>query len=346
MSRTLIVSGVVAMAAVALSMSQPAQAQTTLTVSHWYPPTHGITTDVVVPWAQQVEKVTEGRVKAQLAPKVIGSLPAQFDVVRDGLADVVMIVNGYTPGRFPISEIGELPFLSDRAVVGSAAYYRLHQKHLAKYNEYKGTHVLSTFSGGSGHFYNNKRPLRAMDDFRGLKLRSPIPVTNSIATAVGAVPVQKPINELYELVSTGVLDGAMVTRESAKGFKLLEVLPHLTIVPGGVYNSILTFLANETKWASIQKKDQEAIMKISGEAFAARIGAVYDKADTDGVEAMRAAGKNVETASGAFLENMKKALAPVETEWVEKAKKAGVADPAAILVDFRADIARATAATN
>ena len=53
-----------------------AQAQTTLTLSSWVPPTHFVVKDILQPWMAEVEKATEGRVKVSLLPKPVGA-PAQ-----------------------------------------------------------------------------------------------------------------------------------------------------------------------------------------------------------------------------------------------------------------------------
>src|SRR5437667_8863574 len=112
----------------------PACAQTTvLQYSNWLPPGHAMRVNVIEPWIAEVEKVTAGRVRIETMPKVIGTVPAQFDVARDGQADLVVFVNGYTPGRFEISEVLELPFTSDNTEVYSAFAYRFYTKHLARY---------------------------------------------------------------------------------------------------------------------------------------------------------------------------------------------------------------------
>src|SRR5688572_17690140 len=82
-------------------------AQTTIKYSNWLPVTHFIHKDVMVPWFAEIEKVTAGRVKIEVLPKVVGTAASQFDVVRDGLADVGYVIPGYTPGRFTVTEVGE-----------------------------------------------------------------------------------------------------------------------------------------------------------------------------------------------------------------------------------------------
>ena len=71
-----------------------ASAETVLRYSSWIPATHPMTSEVCEPWAAEVERVTEGRVKIEVLPKVVGTVPTQFEVVRDGLVDIALIVDG------------------------------------------------------------------------------------------------------------------------------------------------------------------------------------------------------------------------------------------------------------
>ena len=93
-----------------LAGSGLAQAQVELSMSAWVPPSHMLVRDGMMPWMQEVEKVTQGRVKIKLLPKPVTNPVNHFDAVRDGLADVAFISHSYTPARFPTTRIGVLPF--------------------------------------------------------------------------------------------------------------------------------------------------------------------------------------------------------------------------------------------
>ena len=340
--KTSIKLAVVAFATCFTVAGLPAQAQTTvLRYSNWLPVGQAMRVQVVEPWIAEVEKVTSGRVKVDMLPKVVGTVPAQFDVARDGQADVVMFVNGYTPGRFDISELIELPFMSDNASLYAPIVDRFYRQHLAQYGEYKGVHPLSVFVVSPGQLFNNKLPVKSVADMKGLKIRSPqVGATQSLAL-LGAVPVSKPVSEAYELLSSGVLDGTMLPPESIVSFKLMDSVPYGTLIPGALYNTILTLGINEDKWKSISQADRDAITRISGETYARNVGATYVKGDLAALETMRKAGKQIDTASPAMVAEMKQILKPVEAAWIEKAKKKGVAQPEKLLEMLRAEIAAA-----
>src|SRR5438105_14931452 len=141
LSRTLAPAALVV---VALSITSPAHAQTTLTYSSWVPPTHHLTI-WQANWAAEVEKATDGRVKFQSLPKAPAAPPGTFDAVRDDLVDVSYVTASDTPARHLLPLMAELPGMADTAEVNSVAYSRIHWKHFQKYGEHKGVHLLAVW---------------------------------------------------------------------------------------------------------------------------------------------------------------------------------------------------------
>lgn len=321
-----------------------ASAQTVLKLSNWVPVQHSYNTEVVLPWAAQVEKVTAGRVKVEMLPKVVGTPGTQFDVARDGLADIVTVVPGYSPGRFDVFGLGELPMASADPKIGAVAYYNFYQKHLAPLDLFKGTHVLSVFTTSPGQVFTSKKPVTRMADFGGLKLRSPVTTTAESLKAVGAVPMQKPSTELYELISGGVLDGTLAGADQVIGMRLGELAKHMTVVPGGFYSSVMAVLVNESAWNKLSAADRKAIDAISGKPFAERIGVVFSKSVNDGIAEFKAKGGTVSDADAKLVAELKTAFEPMEKNMFVKARKAGLANPEAALEELKAEIARGASA--
>lgn len=325
--------------ALLLLAAQGAAAQTTLRYSNWLPVGHPLRTQVMEPWAQEVEKATQGRVRIDVAPKVVGTVPGQYDVIRDGLADVALFVPSYTAGKFELTEMMELPFLADKAVIRSPASFRFYQKHLAALDEYKGVRVLSLFTGPALHIYTAKRPIRSIDDLSGAKLRSPNAAVSQGLTLLNATPVLKPATEIYELVSGGVLDGAVTTISDVQSFKLTGLLSKAHVVSGGYTATVIVLGINPAKWATLFKADQDAVAAVSGEKLARAVGAAFDAAEADSLEATRKAGGTVETLAPALVAAMKERSAPLEKSTLDKARKHGVKDPAVLLDALKTEIA-------
>jgi TRAP-type C4-dicarboxylate transport system substrate-binding protein len=332
--------GGLALAASLFPAAAKAQA-TVLQYSNWLPVGQAMRMEVIEPWITEVEKVTQGRVKIETLPKVVGTVGAQFDVARDDQADLVVFVPSYTANRFDILEVLQLPFMSDNPEKFAPIADRFYRQHLASYNEFRGVHPISVFVVSPGQLFTAKKQVRTMADFKGLKIRSPQPSANQALSLLGAVPVSKPVSEVYELLSSGVLDGTLMPAESMPSFKLSDLVQHGTIIPGALYNTVLVMGINEGKWKSLRQDDRDAIMKISGETFARNVGRAYAKGDLAAYDGLRKAGKSVEPLSPAVLAEVKTILKLIDAEWIEKVKKKGVADPQKLIDMLRADLAAA-----
>ena len=137
-----IIATIIGLSAASMLMISVASAKTTLRLSNWIPPKHPIAADMIFPWAKKVEKASNGRIKVNILKKALGKPPAAFDLAKDGIADISWGVHGYTPGRFAVTQLVELPFLGDDAEALSVAYWRVHQKYLAAANEHSGVKLL------------------------------------------------------------------------------------------------------------------------------------------------------------------------------------------------------------
>lgn len=315
----------------------PAQAQTTLTMSSWLPPSHIITKDMLMGWVKEVEKETQGRVKFNLLPKAVASPPGTFDAIRDGLADVSLSVHGYTPGRFPMTKMAEFPFLGDSAEAISVAYYRTYMKHMAKFDEHKGIVMLGLMTHGPGQIYMTKQKVTSLAELHNQKIRVGGGLVVDITKALGAVPLLKPASETFEILKSGIADGIFFPKDSVPAFKLVPLINHMTVVPGGLYNVSFFLGMNEAKFKSLSKADQDAIMKVSGESFARMAGKVWDKEDDAGLKLMKAGSIIVRDASPELVAEIKAKTDPLEKAWYGEAKAKGI-DGAAVMAEFRAEI--------
>lgn len=309
-------------------------AETRLTLSSWMPSKHPLASEIIFPWAKQVAEVTEGRVKVNVLAKGLGHPKIHYDIARDGLADITYSVHGYTPGRFVLTKVAEFPFSGNSAEAQSVAYWRVHNKYLAQAKEHKDVKLLGLFTHGPGAVHNSKRPIKTLADFEGLKLRVGGGVVNQVATAVQAVPLLKPASKAYELLSHGVADGTMNPMDALQGFKIMDMVPNSTIVPGGFYNISFFLVINKERWNDISPADQAAIESISGEALAVKAGKVWDRIALESQQAAEKNGNSITYADDAFVQALKTKTAHIETQWVKAANKKGV-DGAAALAELR-----------
>lgn len=318
------------------TVSSMSQADTTLRIDSWVSPKHPQNAIVLPTWAENVEEATEGRVKVTISYPPNVHPKTMFDRARTGIADVTWSFHGYNPGRFVVTQIVELPGLDASAYEATIAYNRIHEKYLAKAGEHDGTKVLSVFSHGPGIIHTKER-ITSMDQFNGMKVRTPGGVGGLVSEALGVVSVPAPASKVYELLQQGVADGVVMPMETKQTFNLKEVVPYSLIYPSGLYMGSFFMVMNPAKFQKLSKADRDAIEAVSGEDFAKVIGRAWAEADEKGLAAAKAAGNTIDTASPELASAIKAKISHIEEEWIENASAKGI-DAEKALAELRAEV--------
>lgn len=318
----------------------PARSQTVLTVSSWVPPTVPLSI-ATKEWCDLVEKNSTGKIRCNILPRAVAAPPGTYDAIKSGVADVSFAVPGYTPGRFTFPQIAEFPFLGDSAETLSVAYQRVASRHPEFAEELKDVHVLAHFTDAPGMLMNTKRPVAKIDDLQGLKWRIGGGLVNEVAQALGMNGTLKPATDTYELLSGGVMDGTVFPADAIEPFKIDKIIKYATAIPGGLYNTSFAFIMNKARYEKLTADEKKAVDAASGEVAARLFGRGWDKADRRGMALMQSNGVQITKADAKFVADIKSRIAPVEQKWIERAKAKGMVDPAEVLSELRAEIAKA-----
>jgi TRAP-type C4-dicarboxylate transport system substrate-binding protein len=335
------VAGAVAAAAAAVFAamlvlpSPPAAAQqVTLRVHSWASPKHLINVDIIPEWCRQVEEATGKRVKCEVTYPPNAAPQSMFDRAKDGIADVVWGLHSYTPGRFLLSELAELPGIDASSEAMTQAYWRTQEKYLDKADEHRDVKLLGLMLSTPGVF-QTRFPINAFDDLPAKKMRVPGGVAARIAERLGIVGIAAPANKVYEMLQQGVIDGAMMPPETSLSFRLMEVAKHMTTVPGGLYYTSFFWIMNENTFKRL-KDDQAAVMRVSGENFARIAGKAFDKWDPMAIVEAKANGVTVSAANDTVTKEIKARTLPVVDAWIAEASKKNI-DAKAALEYFRSE---------
>lgn len=321
-----------------LLSAAPASAQTVLRLNGWLPPTHPMMSLTVKPWAEEVAKVTQGRVRIEATASSMGPPPNQFDMVRDGVVDIVFTVHGYTPQRFPLMRVGELPFLSSLSEPLSVAMWRVTQKQFASKDEHAGVQVLAIWSSQPGRVWTTKKGLKSVKDWDGMKLAGGAAINLDISKAMGAVGIRAVGPQASEMVRRGVADGLFIDASSFTDFSLAGTIKHLLEFPRGIYAATFFLGMNKAKWNQISEADRAAITRISGETLSRNAGRNWDSEAGKARESVKTAGVEVTMADGAYLKEIEDKLRFLEDDWLKAAQSAGV-DGRAVLAEIRSIVA-------
>jgi len=340
LTRTLIAGA----ALVAFAMGTvAARAETVLRMNNWLPPHHSQLVNTMVPWGKQVEEATKGNVKVQLTDASLGAPPRQYDLAADGVVDVVFGVLGYTPGRFQLYKMAEMPG-AEKAEAVSAALWRTYKAHFEKADEYKDVVLLALYAHGSTRIMTTERvgPVTTLEAYKGKKIRVGGAAAELVNAGLGGTNVSAPANEVYEMMSNGVVDGTLLPYEAYPSFNLKGVVKYAASAPGGLHFGIWFAAMNKDAFAKLSPEDQEALMSVSGEALS-RLGArTFDNADTAAREQMVSDGVTMVEVEPSFVEGLRKVLVPFEEDWLATADKLGV-DGKAALAMLREETAKVDA---
>jgi len=317
---------------VALMSSGAAQAGGTINIVSWAPPGHLMNAKLWPWWGNCIKKATGGSVKWRLEylkghPKLL------TDRVRKGSADASWIFHGYSPGRFLLQQVSEMPGLGINAQAASVASWQVFQKHLKKANEHKGVLVIGMTNNGAGLLHTRRR-VNKWSDVRGMKIRVPGGIGTAVLKALGGKGVAVPAPKVYQTLASGVADGVLMQMETKKSFKHGEVAPYTLIVPGGMYYGSFGLIMSPAKMKSFTAAEQKAVWSCSGERLSRVNGKLWDAADKLGLAFGNKLGNKIRTASDKMTAEYFNIVSGVEASWIAKANKKGI-DGAAALADMR-----------
>ena len=325
----------------AMTLGSSAAAQeVTLRVHHFLPPTSTTHADFLVPWGERVMDQSGGRIAVEIFPSMGlgGAPPSLYDQVRDGVADVIWTLPGYTPGRFPTIEVFELPFVAGSAEATSQAIQAFQDSRQPA--ELNDVHVLMLHVHAPGTFHS-RQPIRTLEDLDGLTVRAPTRVSTAALDALGATPIGMPVPQVPEALSRGVVQAAVIPWEVALPLRVHELVEHHTeiVADRGFYTAVFLFAMNRQLYEGLPPDLRTVIDANSGLPLAREIGAVWDAAELRGRQAAVEAGNSIVSLTADELDRWRAALQPVVDDWISQADAAGM-DGAALVAEARALVAR------
>ncbi len=255
--------------------------EVTLKLHQFLPAQASVPKLVLDVWADNVEEASGGRIKVDRFPSMQlgGRAPELMDQAIDGVADVVWTVVGYTPGRFPTTEVFELPFMVRDARAASCAYWKMFEEHMRD-DEFAAVKILGTWVHGPGMFHTAE-PVETPDDLQGMKIRGGSRLVNELLTLAGATPVGMPVPAVPEGLSKGVIDGTTIPWEVTTALKVAELVGNHTEFEGpSLYTLTFVLAMNKDRYDSLPEDLQKVIDDSSGLDFSIFAGGT--QADADG----------------------------------------------------------------
>ena len=311
--------------------------EVTLRLHQFLPPPAPVPAQILKPWAAGVEEASGGRIKIEHfdAMSLGGRPPELMDQARDGVVDMSMTVVGYTPGRFPRTEVFELPFMMTNPVATAAAYWEMVETDWQN-SEYKDVKVLGAWVHGPG-LVHTKEGVTKLEDMEGLTLRGPTRIINDLLGELGAEPVGMPLPAIPEALSKGVVKGTVIPWEVTTAIRLSELVENHTEFSGNeaLYTAAIVLVMNKAKYDALPDDlkailDAESGVKLS--TFATQV--MWDM-DAPAKKIAQDAGNTIVTLDEAEVARWKEAAKPVVERWIADMDSKGI-DGAALIEQARA----------
>ncbi len=303
-----------------VGFSQGADQPIKLTYSNFFPPTH-VQSILADAWCKEVEKRTNGKVKIEYYPgQTLTKAAEVYDGVVTNVSDLGLSVLGYTRGRFPLIGVVDMPLGYRDGKTATKVINAVLQKFQPK--EFNDVKVMYLHAHGPGFVHTREKPVKKLEDMKGLKLRSH-GVSANFVEALGGTPVAQPMPETYQLIQKGVVDGAVYPLEANKGWKLGEVCKFATLAYDVAYTTGFFVVMNKGKWEKLPGDVKKVIEEINKE-WVEKTGKAWDEIDEEGLKFFKEKGGQTIALDEAEQKRWKKAVKPIIDKYVAEIEGKGV----------------------
>lgn len=294
-----------------------------LDFSHFFPPNHEQETVVVQEFISRVADATDGKLKVTSYPGASLAAPsAQFDSAATGAVDIGLSVHSYTPNQFPLTSVMELPFISESGVQGSKVLWQLYEEFPEMQKEYAEVIPLWLYTTEPGQLFTVGKQVKSVEDLKGMRIRSPSPEVNEWLTALGASPVSMSMNETYEALEKGVVDGTVGPWHTLLDYSLHSVVDYVTV--GNFYMSTFFTVMNTDSYDALGVENQKVLKDIGGEKMGEVAGGNFDKRAEEAIKTAKESGIEIYQLSDQDMEEWKILIHPTIEKWIIKMEDKGL----------------------
>lgn len=308
-----------------------ANATTRLVVNCFWPPQHAMCTEILPHWLDEVERVTEGRVKGNIPSLSVAPAPEQLASVEKGIVDAGVQFNGLIGNRVTGALLAMNPFIGvDKAEPMSRAMWETNRKFFP--DEFKTVQLLAQWVVAPGQLFSTTdKPIVALDDFKSRKIWAlPGPVAN-MSAALGAGVLATPAVQSNEPISRGVVDGHFgLGGDAIRAFQVLPYTRSMTRFSTPVYTTSFSFVMNKDRWNEISPEDQAAIWTVSGEVLGLAAAKSWDKETSAVFASFPQENIAVVDADPGLEQALRDAAIPIIEKWKADAAAAGIDVEAAL----------------
>ncbi|MEP7183978.1 MAG: TRAP transporter substrate-binding protein DctP [Betaproteobacteria bacterium] len=312
---------VLAVAAFVVAGAVHAQA-VVMRISHQVPPAHHMT-KLLEGFAADVKQRTNGGVEVQLyGSEQLAKAAENFPAVARGTIEAAMSVNFQWGTTIPEMSVTMIPYaMGDleriKRFPASEARKFLDEKLAARGVK----SVAWLYITRETIVTSSKKPIVALDDFKGVKIRGLNTLTDNALTAVGASPSAMPGSEVYQALQSGVLDAGLTDLSAAYSRKYFEVQKFGTVGP--IFTIYFHMFVNPQWWAKLTPAHQASITAAAAKAEQEAIG-VTEATAAAALKDLQGKGMTIHVQSKAEQDAWRAAMEkPVRDAFLKSAPEGG-----------------------
>jgi TRAP-type C4-dicarboxylate transport system substrate-binding protein len=307
-------------------------------LSHFMPSSHPLH-KALEDWAASIEKASRGTIDYKIYPaQQLGKAFDQFDMVRDHIVDVALVVPSYQPGRFPIIAAGELPFSISAGVAGSRALDAWYREYAG--NEMREVKFCLAFVHHPGAFHANRK-IMVPDDVKGMKVRPANATVAGFVTLLGGTNVQASAPEARTILEKGVAEAVTFPAGTGAFFGIDQILKYHMDAP--LYTTAFVIVINKAAYDGLSTAQKAVIDEHCTSDWAARVAGPFDEFERAGEVKLRTESSGVYELTSDQLALWKRAAEPLRKEWFDTVRKIGV-NPVTAMDGLRDQLVRQNAA--
>jgi TRAP-type transport system periplasmic protein len=292
----------------------------TLKVANWFPIAHK-QSPLLESWCKEVEKRTNGRVKVNYYPggTLVPAVQA-YDATTKGISDVGNHVLGYTVGRFPLTEVLDLPLGYPNNTVPTKLANAFYAKFKPK--EFNDVKILWFHAQAPGIIHTKTKPINKLEDLKGMKMRT-YGSNAKLMSLLGGTPVAMPMTDVYDALSRGVAEGLMCAYEATEGFRFGDQLKYSTENFATSYTAVFVIVMNKDKWNSLPPDIQKIIDNLSPE-YIEKYATMWDDIEKSGKAYLVKRGNKIISLSKEEEAKWVAKAQPIFDDYVKRMKEKGL----------------------
>jgi TRAP-type transport system periplasmic protein len=316
------------LASIATLSSTPAISEE-LSLAYFMGPRHPMNAAVFTPFGERLAEISGGELTVEFFPggALNSSPPQQYNILLEGVADIVFALPGYTGDVFPITNVVTLPGVCERATDCTRALLNARDIIEQEYN----AQLLAVWANDAPILITRDRPVRTLEDLQGMIVRVTAQQDVPFVEALGASAVAQPVNVINQNLTNGVIDAIAIGPSAIRSFNLHEAGNFITNwFPGS--GSAFVLLMNQEVYDGLSDQERAWVDAAADESLSMAGGEGFQRAADSGLALAADSGVEIIEIPDEERARWMAAIAPAtEAAYAEQVGDMTVGDIVAIM---------------